>query len=254
MENNNFIENSANTLKRQTQLAYLDITQADLQLMSAQRDLFLAQAGEVVENFYQRLLGFSYLKELIDRNSTVEKLKSVQKEYFISLTDAAIDDNYIKRRLIIGKKHQQIGLYPKWYLGAYQIYTKELQRVLALKYDVTSKEYSSTLEAFLKRLNLDMQLAIESYMLDQLQQLISLQQDIGSVAEIIQDISEQTNMLSLNASIEAARAGNQGRAFAVVAQEVRTLAERSSKSAKDIATMVSSNREAIEKMKQTTEE
>lgn len=239
--------------KRQAQQAYLNITEKDIQLMAEYKELFIKEADRVVDNFYKHLLNYPYLKELIGKHSTVDKLKEVQKKYFISLCDP-IDDEYINRRLFIGQKHQQIGLYPKWYMGAYQIYHTEIQRILAKHHGNCSEAYAEALEAFMKRINLDMQLAIENYILDQLQQLISFQQDIGSVAEIIDDIAEQTNMLSLNASIEAARAGDHGRTFAVVAQEVRKLAERSSQSAKEIAQMVTSNQQAIEKMKKASEE
>ena len=147
---------------RAERLAFFEIGPADGEALRAYRSLAEATVDGIVADFYEHLLRFPDLARLLAEPGRMARLRTLQRDYFISLTDGRFDAGYFDARLRVGDAHQQIGLQPVWYIGAFALYLRLALRALVADTGDGAR-ILDTVEALVKTVFLDMSLAMRTY-------------------------------------------------------------------------------------------
>jgi Protoglobin len=144
--------------------AFVGFGAADEAILRELRPASLQYADEVMDGLYARWLQFPELRRFFPDDSVLARVKALQRQYFISLTEGEYGARYLASRLRVGAVHKRIGLTPEWFMGAYSIYLELiLPRVLrAFEYDRVKQ--ASAVIALTKLITMDQQLALLAYL------------------------------------------------------------------------------------------
>ena len=166
-------------------LAFLGLTAEDQRYLEELRPLLEQHADALVGAFYRHLLSFEPTRDLLRDPAVKERLLAKQREYLLSLAGARLDEGYVAERVQIGKRHMEVGLEPRWYLGAYALYYSLLAPVVyeSTRDDVVRGE--RTLSALVKVLLLDAQIAMEAYIERREHELEYLNRELAAMGQVL---------------------------------------------------------------------
>ncbi|TCP52759.1 heme-based aerotactic transducer [Tumebacillus sp. BK434] len=254
---------------------YSGLREADLQVLASHRQLFEASKREVVDRFYEELEKHPALQEIVHDHSTIDRLKGTQIDYYLSLAGGVIDDAYVATRERIGLVHARIGLTPDWFMSATNVYVslfselveghdeevallRAFTKRLLFDSSIILQQYDNTYRQNMEQISNDIETSMrhvstiathyavsaeslshaQENIAESMKNLTGYSKEIESVIRLVMGIANQTHLLGLNAQIESVRAGEHGRGFGVVANEVRKLSEEVKRSSKDIQSSV----------------
>jgi signal transduction histidine kinase len=186
---------------------FLDFREEDAERLRAARAQYETELQGIVERFYEHLKANPATSTLLSSPQVVERLKEQQRRYLLSLSGGEYGEAYLAERMRIGLAHERIGLEPRWYLGSYWLYQREL--IGRLVPSAPEEERARWL-SMQKILLLDMILVSESY----IGHALSLVQDQKERLERI--VHERTRQLSKWERLAAV-----GSLAAKVAHEIR---------------------------------
>ncbi|WP_367583831.1 protoglobin domain-containing protein [Paenibacillus sp. FJAT-26967] len=191
--------------KRSQQVRFTGITEKDLQLLKSHEMAFKEIVDVMVEELYDQLVKEPALKQIIERHSTLDRLKKTQTDYFLSMTAGVINERYIEDRLIVGRVHSRIGLTTDWYLGTYMLYLD--LSLVHFRRIMPDGPWMEIVHALTKMFNLDSQLVLEAYEKDEKAQVQKLADDqalmLTGINKAVQDLASMMVELSSSSQMVA---------------------------------------------------
>lgn len=194
--------------ERKLQLDFIGLTNSELELLKSHRPIFEQIVGQVVDRLYERIGQIESLRTIIEKHSTIDRLKETQRWYFLSLADGVINESFIENRIKIGLVHSRIGLNTDFYLGTYMLYldlaTQYMQAVLP-------DDWYPVIHALTKMFNLDSQLVLEAYETKEKDKINEIVQEqelmLKAITEVSQKLTGMIDELHRNTQVISKTAG-----------------------------------------------
>ena len=186
--------------------AFLEFGEGDVDVLRGLRELARKYADPVIEEFYGHILAFDETKSFFRDPKVLARVKELQKDYFVRLTEGDYGKSYVANRLKVGAAHEQVRLEPKWYLGMYSYYlrlvAKRMQESLT---NDPAKAFANFL-SLMKLVFLDIGLAVDTYIFARESTMRKQQEAIRELSTPVLQIRERLLLLPIIGVIDTHRA------------------------------------------------
>jgi rsbT co-antagonist protein RsbR len=200
----NEMEISEQEVERRKQ--FLDFRDEDVETLKNLADIAQRYADPVIDALYEHFLSFEETKSFFRDPKVLQRVKRLQKEYFLRLTQGAYDADYVFNRLRIGAVHQMINLPPKWYLGAYNFYLRAVLGQLFNAFRHDPDKLLSSYQSLMKIVFLDIGLAVDTYIYARENTMRKQQEAIRELSTPVLQIRDRLLLLPIIGLIDSQRA------------------------------------------------
>jgi PAS domain S-box-containing protein len=193
-------------------LRYLHLAKRDVDALQKVFPIIEEEIDDIVDAFYRHLLDFEETRSILQTESTVQRLKGTLKTYLRTAFSCTLDRDYFEGRFKIGQAHNNVGLRPKWYIGAYCLLKRLINPIIFKAYKGNTEKVLYTLDALDKVFFLDATLAMDSYihsyignLEDAYKKVVQTEQDwidtFNSITDLVSVHDKDFNIIKANKAV-----------------------------------------------------
>jgi len=184
--------------------AFFEITDEDLRRLASLRPLAERNSELFVERLYELIMGHQESRSFFPDEATLNRVKRLQRQYFLGLFDGRCDRAYVEERLRVGATHERVGLAPKFYIGAYGRYLRLLFDQMFQ--ELSPAEAQAAFRSVSKMVMFDMALAIDTYIAANLDTVARHQAAIRELSTPVIRVYSRVLLLPLVGTVDSHRA------------------------------------------------
>jgi len=178
--------------------AFLEFGQDDIAQLINIHGSLSGYHQEFIDCFYEHILNFEEIRQLLPETINIEQLKKTQLAYFEKLSKGSYEWDYVLNRLQVGLAHKQINLDLEWYIGAYRKYISLLLNYFDSLSGSDCQQSTQAIDSLIKIIFFDMGLAIDTYVFQKNKKIITLKQDLDNLIQGVDGFIWEFDVVSYN--------------------------------------------------------